>query len=114
MFLLFVLQFFIVGISNAGNWDWMSDTPLAHFTEKDMEVLRTTAREALDNSSDGTRVAWENPETGISGSVTLIKTTDRDGYTCRKVKFINNAKNLTNTLVHRLCKQADGTWKIDR
>jgi surface antigen len=92
----------------------MEQSPVSHFTPEDKQIMRKTARDALDNVKDGTKIGWENPETGHSGSVKPINTIEKDGTTCRKTRFFNSAEGLTAIQIHRLCRQKDGTWKIDK
>lgn len=101
-------------VSSASGWQWLEQSPLSHFTDEDKQIMRSTARDALENAKDGTKIGWENPETGHSGSVKPINTIEKDGTTCRKTRFFNSAEGLTAIQIHRLCKQKDGTWKIDK
>jgi surface antigen len=98
--------------SAAGQFGWLRASPLSVFTEVDWEMLRKNARGTLDESPDGTTSSWENPDTGHSGSVTVLSTYEEDGRRCRKAKFTNEARGMTGIQTHRLCKVADGTWKI--
>jgi surface antigen len=93
-------------------WDWLEKSPVSYFTPEDKHIMRKTARDVLENGKDGTKVSWENPETGHSGSITPISNTKRADLTCRKTRFFNSAEGLTSIQLHLLCKQADGTWKI--
>ena len=111
---LLIFSCFLPGLSNAGAWSWMGESPVSHFTPEDKQIMRKTARDALDNGADGIKIGWENPETGHSGSVKPISTSKKDGQTCRKTRFFNSAEGLTAIQIHRLCKQKDGTWKIDK
>lgn len=99
-------------VSMAGAWSWLEASPVSHFTPEDKQMMRKTARDALDNAKDGTEIAWKNPQTGHSGSVMPISKIKRDDLACRKTRFTNNAEGLTSIQLHLLCKQADGTWKI--
>jgi surface antigen len=100
------------GNSMAGAWSWLEASPVSHFTPEDKQIMRKTARDALDSGKDGIEIAWKNPQTGHSGSVMPISKIRRDDLACRKTKFTNHAEGLTSIQLHLLCKQADGTWKI--
>ena len=95
-----------------GQYGWLRASPLSVFTEVDWEMLRKNARGALDGAADGTTASWENPDTGHSGSVTVLSSYEEDGRRCRKAKFTNEARGMTGIQTHRLCKVDDGTWKI--
>jgi hypothetical protein len=55
---------------------------------------------------------WSNPATTAGGELTLLKTTQDKGVTCRTLKIANHAKNRKATNNFRFCKQPDGEWKI--
>ncbi len=95
-----------------GQYGWLRGSPIIKFTDKDWELLRSNARTALDDEPDGTTTSWGNPDTGHSGSITVISSFEKDGRRCRKARFSNEAGNLSGTETHDLCKVADGTWKI--
>ena len=109
---ILALSCLLPSVSAAGAWSWMEQSPVTHFTPEDKQIMRKTAKDTLDNAKDGTKIGWENPETGHSGSVKPINTTERNGMTCRKTRFFNSAEGLTAIQIHRLCKQKDGSWKI--
>ncbi len=75
-------------------------------------MLRATAREVLDNGADGTEASWSNPATENSGSIKVLNTYEENGLRCRRTEFSNHARGLSGSGIHRLCKVADGTWKI--
>jgi len=112
--LILGLQVSMLGLSHAGTWDWLKDTPINHFTPKDLEILKLTARELLEKGKDGEAAQWKNPETGYSGEILMLDTSHQNGEICRKTKFTNMAEGLTNYQIYLLCQQADTTWKISR
>ena len=75
----------------AQGYGWLDTSPVRFFTDGDWEVLRGTARNALDNAADGTTASWKNPETDATGSVTVLNTYEEDGRKCRRTKFFNSA-----------------------
>lgn len=95
-----------------GQYGWLRASPLSVFTEVDWEMMRKNARGALDNGADGSTASWQNPDTGHSGSVSVLSSYEEDGRRCRKAKFTNEARGMIGIQTHRLCKVDDGTWKI--
>jgi len=95
-------------------WSWLKDTPASRFTEQDWTLIRSAHAEALEYSPDGTETRWENPETGNSGSITLVNTTEDENGTCREARIVNHAGDASGDSTHRFCRQADGGWMVQR
>ena len=95
-----------------GQFGWLRASPVSLFTPTDWEILRRNARDALDDAEDGTTASWQNPDTGHSGSVTVVSTFEEDGRRCRKATFRNEARGMKGEQTHRLCKVEDNSWKI--
>lgn len=96
----------------SANWYWLKDTPLEAFTDSDWTMLKQTGTDVLENGADKTTVLWVNEETGHSGTITPLMTKEINGLTCRKTKFFNSADDKTGSASFKVCKQADGEWKI--
>lgn len=103
---------FASATATAQGYRWLDTSPVRFFTDEDWEMLRATAREALDNGADGTEVSWKNADTDVSGTIMVMNTYEENGLRCRKTKFLNHARGLTGGGIYRLCKVADGKWKI--
>ncbi|NQZ52632.1 MAG: hypothetical protein HRT93_00120 [Piscirickettsiaceae bacterium] len=82
---------------------------LTRLTDTDWTLLKSTAKNALDNSDDGSSHVWKNPETSNAGVITILSTDESNGIFCRKARFINTAGELTSTTFVDLCKQ-EGIW----
>ena len=91
---------------------WLDTSPIRAFTDDDWTVMRAAAREALDAAEEGETVGWQNEATGASGTITLREASEHDGLKCRRAKFFNSAEGLTGTSIHRLCRIADGSWRV--
>jgi len=62
----------------------------------------------------GQTVAWNNPDSGNSGSVVAVrdgKNTNTGDY-CREYKTTINVGGKSETAYGTACRQPDGTWKI--
>ncbi|SMH58989.1 RT0821/Lpp0805 family surface protein [Azospirillum agricola] len=78
----------------------------------DSEYAAGAARRAYA-APVGERIAWNNPQSGNSGTVTTI----RDGYSnagtyCREYQQTVVVGGKTEMAYGTACKQPDGTWKI--
>jgi surface antigen len=93
-------------------WGWITQSAMGQFTEADIEMLKTTGREALENLPDQSETEWSNPDTGHSGSITVSNTRQIDNMTCRNTLLKNNAKTIQGTMRYLLCKHTDGTWQV--
>lgn len=99
-------------IAEAQRFRWLDTSPIRAFTDGDWAVVRAVTRDALDNGEQGETFSWYNEATGASGSLTLREDSEHDGLKCRSAKFYNSADGLTGTSIHRLCRIADGSWRI--
>ena len=92
---------------------WLNYSPVSFFNDKDWEMARATARNALDNTADGETVNWDNPESKNGGSMTLVSTSNDGGSNCRTMKIHNYSRNgMTGTAVYDFCKNTENEWKV--
>ncbi len=106
-----------VGLSSAqavSPWSWLKDTPASRFTEQDWTLMRAANVEALEHGADGTETRWENPETGNTGSITPLNTSEDENGTCREARIVNHAGQASGDSTYRFCRQADGSWMVRR
>jgi surface antigen len=96
----------------AGNYDFMHDTPYAHFTKEDHKIFDAALNEALDKGVEGEARAWSNAGTGAGGQITAVKTFARAGATCRTLLIANNAKGRSASGEYNFCRQASGKWAL--
>ncbi len=112
-----ILGSLIIGLStavNAVNWGWLEHTPAQSFTEQDWVLFRQNVRSALDTLADEESSEWQNPDSGNSGSVTILGTTSDDQGYCRTVEISNHTKTQSGKNKNSLCRQPDGSWKIKK
>ena len=82
---------------------------------KDQEMASTTAQQTLETQPTGTQVAWKNPDSGNSGTVTPVRTYQQaDGTPCRDFKQIVTADGETMHLEGTACRQTNGTWVVQQ
>jgi hypothetical protein len=96
-------------------WTWLDKSPASKFNDKDWSMLKSTTNELLNNGADGEMREWSNEESGNSGKIKIISSSESDGKRCRKVAFLNIAGDygLSGKSVQRMCKQPDGKWKVE-
>ncbi len=81
---------------------------LTKLTDTDWQLLKTTAKEALNTSQEGKNYFWQNPKSFNSGVITILSTDESSGgVTCRNASFTNTTKELTSTTIVKLCQQGE-------
>jgi surface antigen len=106
-----------VGLSSAqatSPWSWLKDTPASRFTEQDWALMRAAHAEALEHGADGTETRWENPQSGNTGSITPLNTTEGENGVCREARIVNRAGNASGDSTYVFCRQGDGSWMVQR
>ena len=93
-------------------WNWIEGSPSAEYTDQDWDMLFAAAAEALNSGVSGTQSEWSNPATGHHGTVTALDGFEHQGMQCRNARFMNSAGAESAVSRHKLCKVADGSWKI--
>ena len=93
-------------------WSWATETAISRFLPKDIDLLKATAADALNNHPDDTELSWENPDTGHSGKIKVFGTKEVSNQTCRQVFVMNNAIKIQGSAQYFVCKQEDGKWQI--
>lgn len=86
----------------------------ASLDKADMAYYNTVSQDTLENVKTGNEVAWRNPDTRTSGTITPVRT-----YTevasqryCREYQQTINIGGKSETGFGAACRQPDGTWKI--
>lgn len=61
----------------------------------------------------GTKVDWDNPQSGNSGTITLIEAFEHQGLPCRKIHYTFKIKNVATdfSFVQDRCQVESGQWK---
>lgn len=100
-------------VVGAGNLDFLKDAPITRFKGADLQIFQSNLNDALQQNADGDTHRWENPATGSSGEIELIKSFTRDGKHCRQVRITNRAHGYAEAKTDSaFCQEADGQWKI--
>ncbi len=81
--------------------------------ERDKRMAAAAEQKALETAPSGTRVAWQNPDTGHSGTVTPIRTYQTSsGQYCREYQTDVTVGGKSEKAYGTACRQPDGSWKI--
>jgi len=81
----------------------------------DMMQLHQTQQHTLETAPDNRAGAWQNPNTGNSGTVTPVQTfQSSSGNYCREFQQQIMVGGRSETAYGTACRQPDGTWQIQR
>jgi surface antigen len=81
--------------------------------ERDKRLAAQAAQKALESAPTGQSVTWQNPDSGHSGTVTVIKTYQvSSGSYCRQYETSVNIGGKLENAHGTACRQPDGTWKL--
>ncbi len=81
--------------------------------ERDKRLASEAAARALESSPSGKPVAWQNPDSGHSGTVTPTRTYQAaDGNYCREYQTVVVIDGKQERSSGTACRQPDGTWRI--
>lgn len=79
----------------------------------DMMYYNRTSQQALESAPTGKPMAWNNPDSGNSGTVTPTNTFQRaDGSYCREYNQSINIGGRVEQAYGTACRQANGAWQI--
>lgn len=108
---IFALLIGLMGEANAiqpsGVWEM-----LPTLTKEDIALARKTAQQDMGGKAPGTILAWSNPKSGNSGTVTLIRNLKWETHDCQKVSHVFMIKNdEPQQWEFTSCLMKDGSWK---
>jgi surface antigen len=83
-------------------------------TQSDMNLIRNVVNQQIHNKRPGTSIVWKNPESGNSGTVTLVSAFARQGRRCEQIEYRMSPPQGTpsDRFVLTSCVQPDGSWKL--
>jgi surface antigen len=91
-----------------------SDIPSAKFTADDFRMQREAQESVLVSTDIGTTRSWENPATGNSGSIKLLRSfQSSDGRECKRLQITNQAGPAKAVSVMNMCRSGTGPWRVD-
>jgi surface antigen len=81
--------------------------------QKDKEMAQQAAQRAFENSRSGESSAWQNPDSGNSGSITPTRTYQASsGQYCREYEQDIVIGGKREKTYGTACRQANGSWQI--
>jgi surface antigen len=81
--------------------------------QRDKEIAHQTAQKALEKAPSGTATAWQNPDSGNSGTITPTRTyQNSSGAYCREYQQEIIVGGKPERSYGTACRQPDGSWKI--
>lgn len=79
----------------------------------DQAAAARAGQTAFETAPSGQPVAWNNPDSGHSGTVTPTRTYYEEGsQPCREYQTTVTIDGQTERAYGTACRQADGTWKV--
>jgi hypothetical protein len=84
-------------------------------TQSDLNLIRTVLSQQIHNKRPGTSIRWSNPESGNSGSLTLLNAFARQGRRCEQIEYRMSPPEPakpSDRFVLTSCMQPDGSWKL--
>ena len=90
---LIKLPFKLVGTLASPLTQNMDAEVAEQLVESDLELMVEAGERGIKSEKIGQEQRWENPESGNSGSLTLVRTFELEGFECHEVRIrISNAR----------------------
>ena len=80
--------------------------------QRDKRMANEAAQRALETAPSGKAVAWNNPDSGHSGTVTPVRTFEANGSFCREFQQTVTIGGRPENSFGTACRQPDGSWRI--
>ena len=84
----------------------------SYHQENDFKVVMGVGADMMQDLADGESRFWSNPQTGNAGTITMIRSYERNGLPCRDAKLTSDVGQRSVVYVLPVCRIADGTWKF--
>src|SRR6516162_8433049 len=84
-------------------------------TRADLNMIRATLASKIHGRPAGTSAAWSDPASGNSGTIALLKISERQGQRCEQIEYRNYPRDTwrpADIFVLTSCRQPDGSWKL--
>lgn len=79
----------------------------------DQQYAHQAGQRAFETTPSGQAVAWNNPDSGHSGTVTPTRTYETNsGQPCREYQTTVTIDGRSEQAYGTACRQADGSWKV--
>ncbi len=83
-------------------------------TQADLDMIKSTLMTRIHNHDAGTRAAWNNPQSGNSGTIALLSVVPRGAQRCEQIEYHNIPPHgaPSDRFVLTSCIQPDGSWRL--
>jgi len=91
-------------------WDEM--TPL---TPQDRAIIGSTVQSQIHGKRPHTTAKWTSPESGHSGTITILSKSTRQGMPCERIEYRivePGGRQQHGRYVFTSCQLPDGSWKL--
>lgn len=78
----------------------------------DQQAANQAGQRAFESAPSGSPVAWNNPDSGHSGTVTPTRTYYDGSQPCREYQTTVTIDGKTENAHGTACRQADGSWRV--
>lgn len=78
----------------------------------DLAYAERSSQQALETARTGQPVAWSNPDSGNSGTITPTRTYQDAGQPCREYTQKIMVGGKQETAYGRACRETDGSWRV--
>lgn len=79
----------------------------------DQQYAQQASQRAFEATPSGQSVAWNNPDSGHSGTITPTRTYEASpGQYCREYQTTVTIDGRKEQAYGTACRQADGSWKV--
>lgn len=84
---------------------------LKQLDEKDIELIAEAANRAVDASGSSEEQYWENPQSGKSGSIHVLRNFQSGGFECLEARIVirHKSRQLSDE-TNQFCKNAEDHW----
>jgi len=108
---LIKLPFKFIGSLASPIVDEIDSDVARQLTEKDIELLAEAGTRAIKSKSTGKEKHWENPKSGNSGSITIVREYQSQGFECveARVRISNKRKQIMDEL-DKFCLNEKNEW----
>lgn len=79
----------------------------------DLAYANRAGQQAFESAPTGQAIAWNNPDSGNSGTITPTRTYEANaGQYCREYQTTVQVGGQTEQAYGTACRQPDGAWKV--
>ena len=83
-------------------------------TEKDVELMVEAANTVIQSDQVDREQRWNNPESGNSGSITILRFYELEGLDCveARIAIANRRNKQIQDKVNEFCRTGEGQWTL--